>query len=46
MDKIFPSTTSKPEKIKIFALIPSWLWVFYSFTHIHALSGNRTLGTD
>ena len=28
MDKIFPSTTSKPEKIKIFALIPSWLWVF------------------
>jgi len=28
MDKIFPSMTSKPEKIQIFALIPSWIWVF------------------
>ncbi len=28
MEKIFPSMTSKPEKIKVFALIPSWIWVF------------------
>lgn len=28
MEKIFPSMCSKPEKIKIFALIPCWLWVF------------------
>ncbi|MBE5792520.1 MAG: hypothetical protein E7322_10235 [Clostridiales bacterium] len=31
MEKIFPSTTSKPEKIKVFALIPSWIWVFVLF---------------
>ena len=28
MDKIFPSMHSKPEKIQIFSIIPSWLWVF------------------
>ena len=28
MNKIFPSMSSKPEKIQIFALIPCWLWVF------------------
>ena len=28
MGKLFPSMCSKPEKIKIFALIPCWLWVF------------------
>ena len=31
MSKIFPSMTSKPEKIQIFALIPCWLWVFVLF---------------
>lgn len=28
MNKLFPSMTSKPEKIQIFAIIPCWLWVF------------------
>ena len=28
MEKLFPSMCSKPEKIKIFALIPCWIWVF------------------
>lgn len=28
MNKIFPPMTSKPEKIKIFALLPCWVWVF------------------
>lgn len=28
MEKLFPSMNSKPEKIQIFAMIPSWLWVF------------------
>jgi hypothetical protein len=28
MNKIFPSMTSKPEKIQIFALIPCWIFVF------------------
>lgn len=28
MKKLFPSMTSRPEKIQIFALIPSWIWVF------------------
>ncbi len=28
MNKIFPSMTSKPEKIQIFAIIPCWIWVF------------------
>ena len=28
MNSIFPPMSSKPEKIKIFALIPCWLWVF------------------
>lgn len=31
MDKVFPSMNSKPEKIQIFALIPSWIWVFVLF---------------
>lgn len=31
MTTIFPSMCSKPEKIKIFALIPCWLWVFVLF---------------
>lgn len=31
MDKIFPSMCSKPEKIKIFAMIPAWIWVFVLF---------------
>lgn len=28
MNKLFPSMTSKPETIQIFAIIPCWLWVF------------------
>lgn len=28
MNKLFPSMTSKPEKIQIFALIPCWIFVF------------------
>ncbi|MBQ6715680.1 MAG: hypothetical protein IJN21_04060 [Clostridia bacterium] len=28
MEKLFPSTTSKPEKIKIIILIFSWIWCF------------------
>ena len=28
MNKLFPSMTSKPEKIQIFAIIPCWIWVF------------------
>lgn len=28
MNKIFPSMCSKPEKFKILALIPCWIWVF------------------
>ncbi|MBQ5833976.1 MAG: hypothetical protein IIW36_04100 [Clostridia bacterium] len=28
MSKLFPSMSSKPEKIQIFATIPCWLWVF------------------
>lgn len=28
MNKLFPPMSSKPETIKIFALIPCWLWVF------------------
>ena len=31
MERIFPSMCSKPEKIKIFALIPCWFWVFVLF---------------
>ncbi|MBQ2241808.1 MAG: hypothetical protein II319_06695 [Clostridia bacterium] len=31
MNKIFPSMTSKPEKIQIFAIIPCWIWVFVLF---------------
>ena len=31
MNALFPPMTSKPEKIKIFALIPCWLWVFVLF---------------
>ena len=31
MNKIFPPMYSKPEKIKIFSLIPCWLWVFVLF---------------
>lgn len=31
MEKLFPSMHSKPEKIQIFAMIPSWLWVFVLF---------------
>ena len=28
MNKLFPSMTSKPETIQIFAIIPCWIWVF------------------
>ena len=28
MNKLFPPMYSKPEKIKIFALIPCWVWIF------------------
>lgn len=28
MNKLFPSMTSKPEKIQIFAIIHCWIWVF------------------
>ena len=28
MNKLFPSMTSKPEKIQIFAIIPCWIWAF------------------
>ncbi len=31
MNKVFPPMYSKPEKIKIFALIPCWLWIFVLF---------------
>ena len=31
MSNLFPPMTSKPEKIRIFALIPCWLWVFVLF---------------
>lgn len=31
MNRIFPSMCSKPDKIKIIALIPCWLWVFVLF---------------
>ncbi|MBE6647408.1 MAG: hypothetical protein E7611_07230 [Ruminococcaceae bacterium] len=31
MNKLFPPMHSKPEKIKIFALIPCWIWVFVLF---------------
>ena len=31
MEKLFPSMCSKPEKIKIFGLIPCWIWVFILF---------------
>ena len=31
MSKLFPPMTSKPEKIRIFAIIPCWLWVFVLF---------------
>lgn len=31
MEKLFPSMCSKPEKIKIFGLIPCWIWVFVLF---------------
>ena len=28
MNELFPSMTSKPETIQIFAIIPCWIWVF------------------
>ena len=31
MSELFPSMTSKPEKIQIFGLIPCWIWVFILF---------------
>lgn len=31
MEKIFPSMCSKPEKFKIIAIIPCWIWAFVLF---------------